>query len=278
MNMNSIKSVDWLRARSEDRQVRVIDCRFRLDNPLYGQKAYESGHIPGAVYFDLDRDLSGHVSQHGGRHPLPDLRTFRDKLELAGISNETEVIAYDDGDGAFASRCWWLLTFMGHERVYILDGGMKEWQQAGYPVEEMRQEWKRSVFTPKVKEKMLASYDEVKKKSEDGSALLIDSRARPRYLGLEEPIDVRPGRIPGAINKEWTDSFHDGKWVHAEKQAERFAGLDRSEEIIVYCGSGVTAIPNVIALLESGYENVKLYAGGYSDWVSYPDNPVSTGE
>ncbi|MBS4199451.1 sulfurtransferase [Bacillus sp. FJAT-49732] len=272
--MRFIKSVSSLHDQLKVENVRIVDCRFALTDPTHGKSAYYENHIPGAVFFDLEKDLSSHVSKHGGRHPLPSVSIFIKKLGEAGITQETTVVAYDDGEGAFAGRFWWLLSYLGHKDVYVLDGGYKAWKEADYEVTDTIPTYDYSEFVPFIKDEMLASYEHVKK----GEGLLVDSRARERYLGLIEPLDARAGHIPGAINIEWTDGFENGLWKDLEAQKERFSNLDKTEEIIVYCGSGVTATPNILALKASGFKNVKLYAGSYSDWVSYDENPVETGE
>lgn len=276
--MEFIQSAEWLAKRLSDCELRIVDCRFSLTDPAYGRQAFQKGHIPGAVFFDLEQDLSGRVQEHGGRHPLPDFKVLQQKLEAVGIDENTPVISYDNGEGAFASRFWWLLTYMGHKNVFVLDGGFKKWTETGNPVTSEINQHERKHFSASFQEHMLATYSEVKEKSNDGKSILIDSRTRERYLGLEEPIDKKPGRIPGALNKEWVAAFEDGNWKSREKQMERFADLPKTEEIIVYCGSGITATPNVLALMNAGFSNVKLYAGSYSDWVSYDENNVETGE
>ncbi|MBS4222148.1 sulfurtransferase [Lederbergia citrea] len=276
--MKYIKSSTWLVNELSNHRVRVVDCRFSLEDPSYGEKAYKENHIPGAVYFSLDKDLSGPVREHGGRHPLPSFEDFIIKLESAGIDHSMKVVAYDDGEGSFASRFWWMLKYFGHKEVYILDGGFKAWEASDYPLTNEIPMYKSANFVPAINEDMLATFEEVKARSQDGRAILIDSRAKVRYLGHIEPIDAKPGRIPRAINYEWTSGFENGKWKNKEAQKDRFSNLRSNDQIIVYCGSGVTATPNVLALMESGFEHVKLYAGSYSDWVSYPDNPVETGE
>jgi len=271
--MKFIKSVSSLQNQLMDENIRVVDCRFALSDPDYGRTAYKQDHIPGAVYFDLNKDLSSQVLKHGGRHPLPSIDTFTNKLSEAGITHNKTVVAYDVGDGSFAGRFWWLLSYLGHEDVYILDGGFKAWKEFGYKVTDEIPNYKYAKFVPSIKEKMLASYEQVKNRK----GILIDSRAKERYLGLVEPLDARAGHIPGAINFEWTEGFENGFWKDLAAQKDRFSNLDETKEIIVYCGSGVTATPNFLALKACGFKNVKLYAGSYSDWVSYDDNPVETG-
>ncbi|MCR2820184.1 sulfurtransferase [Lederbergia panacisoli] len=271
--MKYIKSVSSLHDHLKDENVKIVDCRFALADPGYGKNAYIEDHLPSAVFFDLEKDLSSNVLEHGGRHPLPSLDVFIEKLSRFGITQKTTVVAYDDGEGAFASRFWWLLSYLGHKDVYILDGGYKAWKVAGYEVTEKTPFYEYAEFIPAIQDDMHASYEQVKNRK----GILIDSRAKDRYLGLVEPLDKRAGHIPGAINCVWTDGFENGFWKDVEAQKERFSNLNKTEEIIVYCGSGVTATPNFLALKACGFKNVKLYAGSYSDWVSYDENPVETG-
>jgi thiosulfate/3-mercaptopyruvate sulfurtransferase len=270
---------NWLKEHLEDSNIRVIDCRFHLGNPDAGRVQYEQGHITGAVYFDLEKDLSGAVGKHGGRHPLPDFSQLKARLEESGINNDTTLVAYDAKEGAFASRFWWLLKYLGHDHVYILNGGFEAWTKAGYPVDDQIPKYERSEFIISENKEMLASYEEVKDIALNGNeaAVLVDSRENKRFIGIEEPIDRIAGHIPTAINKPWMEGLENGFFKPKHQQEERFAGLDKEQPVIVYCGSGVTATPNFIALKEAGFKHVKLYAGSYSDWVSYHDNPVGKG-
>lgn len=276
--MGAFISKDEVLGKLSNDNIRIVDCRFQLGNPTFGVKAYEEGHIPGAVYFHLEKDLSGEVAEHGGRHPLPEMGDFQQVLEEAGISNDTEVIAYDGGEGAFAARLWWLLKYVGHEKVHILDGGFKEWATANYPTTVETHTYPRANFNIHIQEEMLVSVEEVKQATIDEKTILIDSRENRRYLGLEEPIDKKCGHIPTAINKVWMEAFENGRFKSPDGQAERFADLDKDQPMIVYCGSGVTATPNYIALKEAGFSDVKLYAGSFSDWISYTEHEVHTGK
>ena len=263
---------EWL--QNHYNEVRVVDCRFHLQKKSEGKKQYEQDHLPNAVYFHLEDDLSGAVSTHGGRHPLPNLNDFKEKLERAGITNDTVLVAYDEASGPFATRFLWLMKYRGHEKVYVLNGGYTQWKEAGYALQTTIPVFSESSYTVHLQENLLASYEEVKQASEQGGAILLDSRESRRYNGVEEPIDRIPGHIPGAINAPWMDGVKEGVFLDADKQKERFSALDPTQEIIVYCGSGVTATPNYVALKSAGYEHVKVYIGSYSDWVSYEDNPV----
>lgn len=273
--MKYIIDKEWLLKNLHD-QVRVIDCSFSLGDPAKGRQEYEKNHIPGAVYFDLEKDLSGAAGEHGGRHPLPNIDDFIQKLERSGIDESTTVIVYDQGEGAFAARFWWVLHYLGHEKVYVLDGGFKGWAAENYPVTSEVPTYKRAAFKVNINHKLLASMEEVREVSrgQDSQTILIDSREQRRYLGLEEPIDKKAGRIPGALNKPWFEGISAGYYKHADVQKQRFIDISPESQIIVYCGSGVTAAPNFLSLKEAGYEKVKLYLGSFSDWISYDENEI----
>ncbi|MFF2885989.1 sulfurtransferase [Paenibacillus sp. NPDC057967] len=277
--MNNIVSMAWVKEQIGAADVVFADCRFVLGKPEAGREAYEASHIPGAVYLDLEKDLSAPVDEHGGRHPLPDIFDLTVALSRAGIGNETKVVAYDDQGGAMASRLWWLLKYLGHEQVYVMDEGFAVWTNAGYPVTDEIVEPTPTKFLAIVEHTMLVEMDQVQELLGRDGVTLIDSREAPRYRGEVEPIDRVAGHIPGAINRFWKDGLTaSGSWKDGAEQAERFADLDKNRELIVYCGSGVTATPNVIALQEAGFTNVRLYAGSWSDWISYSENPVAVGE
>jgi thiosulfate/3-mercaptopyruvate sulfurtransferase len=282
MNMSHLIQIDWLNEHLEDPQVRVVDCRFVLGNPAAGQQAYAAGHLPGAVYFDLEQDLSAPKQAHGGRHPLPDLEALAAKLGRAGIGADTKVVAYDDQGGAMASRLWWLLTYMGHDNAFVLNGTYADWTAQGLATSQEVTEFARDSFPLNVRADLAVSMAEVQQKRTEEGVVLIDSREAMRYRGEQEPIDPVAGHIPGAVNSFWKDSLNEaGRWKSADEQKARFAENDdvaKAKEIIVYCGSGVTACPNVLALREAGYENVKLYLGSWSDWCSYQDNPIAKDE
>lgn len=288
--MSYFINITWLLEHLEDSAVVVVDCRFVMGNPQAGREAFHVEHIPCAVYMDLEQDLSAPKAVHGGRHPLPHVMDLAERLSKAGISTGKTVVAYDDQGGAMASRLWWLLRYMGHSAVYVLDGSFAMWKLAGYPVTSVVRERSPEVFIPRVQDDMVVSMEEVRDHLGKAERVLIDSREEPRYKGLVEPIDSISGHIPGAVNYFWkeglnpegqskeTGMWNGGMWKTAEEQKGRFEKLDASKEIVVYCGSGITACPNILALQEAGFTKVKLYAGSWSDWVSYPENPVETGE
>ncbi|PWV97381.1 thiosulfate/3-mercaptopyruvate sulfurtransferase [Paenibacillus cellulosilyticus] len=270
-----------LQAHLGDDSLAIVDCRFQLGKPDAGREAYEESHIPGAIYLDLEKDLSGPLDPdgEGGRHPLPDAAQLTGTLSRAGIGNDTVVVAYDDQGGAMASRLWWLLKYLGHEKVYVLDESFSAWVNVGNPVSAEIPTPAPKQFLAEVQHSKLIEMDEVREKLEEDGVKLIDSRDGARYRGEVEPIDKKAGHIPGAMNLFWGEGrTADGTWKSPEQHAARFeqAGLAKADEIIVYCGSGVTATPNVMALEEAGYTRVRLYAGSWSDWISYEGNPVAT--
>lgn len=270
---------NWLKQHLYDENLVIADCRFNLGDPQEGEKLYKKDHIPGALYFDLEKDLSAQVQTHGGRHPLPKMEDFIDLLERSGVDRETTVVAYDGGQGAFASRLWWMLKYVGHENVFVLNGGYENWKEQSGIVTDGIPKPILASYRPSYNHDMIASYEEVKeavnKKRSD--IVLVDSREEKRYLGIEEPIDKKAGRIPGAINKVWFEGLDNGSFKDAKEQQKRFTDLDFSKTIIVYCGSGVTAAPNYISLKEAGFPHVKLYPGSFSDWISYEENEIETG-
>jgi len=281
--MTYYKKADWVQEQLGKGEVVIVDARYALNDSEAGRRAYEEGHIPGAYYVDLSQDLSSpkRPDGAGGRHPLPDPAALAALLGSMGISRTTTVVAYDDQGGAMASRLRWLLQWLGHDgTVYLLEGGYAGWVAAGYEVTTDAPAYVDNVrYDYELNNAILVDQSYVKSKIGQAGTVIIDSREAPRYRGEVEPLDPSAGHIPTAINRFWSEGKHtDGTWKSPEEQAERFAGLSKDDEIIVYCGSGVTATPNFFALQDAGFKNVKLYAGSWSDWSSNPKNPVAVGE
>ncbi len=276
--MSNLISATELSTRLNFPSLRVIDVRASLAEPEAGRLLYEAGHIPGARFMSLDDDLAGPVGKHGGRHPLPEMNGFAEKLGALGIDNESEVVVYDADGGMFGARLWWLLRYAGLARVQVLDGGFAAWEGAGLPVTHELPEVVSVTFTPQLHSEMTVSMDEIKAKLGDRRTLLIDARAPERYRGEVEPLDKKAGHIPGAVNKPFTENLERGRFKSPETLRERFREAEKADEVILYCGSGVSAAHNALALSEAGIEGVKIYVGSWSDWSSYDDNPVATGE
>lgn len=290
-----IVSAAWLNQHLEDPLVQVVDCRFALMDPSLGIRQYQSGHIPGAVHLDLNRDLSSAVQRHGGRHPLPNMTTLADTLGKAGIQSgpatatvdpmaqATFVVIYDDSRFAFAARLWWLLRYLGHDQVALLDGGFQNWQAAGYPVSQDGVIDQANTFIPKVRMDWVVNIQDVKQTKELASTVLVDSRQGDRYRGEREPIDPVAGHIPGAVNLFWQEVTTDAGYVQpSERQKQRWQSVLQAphpsqpgipiaspKDVIVYCGSGVTACVNLLSLELADLPLGKLYAGSWSDWCSY---------
>ncbi|WNF38077.1 sulfurtransferase [Bacillaceae bacterium IKA-2] len=268
-------SFEWLNKHMNDKNVRVIDCRFELGSPMAGFEDYLKDHLPNAIYVDLEKDLSSCGQAHGGRHPLPNSNELISKLEGVGIDETMKVVVYDDQGGAMASRLWWLLKYLGHNEVYVLNSSYSNWKKLNFETTVEIPTFAATKFHASINEQMLSSMDEVKQALKDESTILIDSREWVRFFGIEEPIDKVAGHIPTAKHYFWKELMDsNGKWRTVDFLKERFQTLQVEQEIIVYCGSGVTACPNVLALNSLGYQNVKLYAGSWSDWISYPDNTI----
>lgn len=269
MQQQSIVSADWLAQRLDQSTIVVIDCRFALADPQLGRQQYLESHIPSAYYLDLNQDLSSPVGEHGGRHPLPDVDQLAMKLAEMGITSETLVVAYDDSRFAFAARLWWLLRYLGHERVAVLDGGWTNWLEGGYPVSpEVPAPRKSGNFVPHLRTHWVVDIDQVKQRQDLPEVVLVDSRERDRYLGNHEPLDPVPGHIPGAVNYPWKAVTNE-QGFFIPNQHQRWENIADANQIIVYCGSGVTACVNLLSLELAQIQEAQLYAGSWSDWCSY---------
>jgi len=265
----------WLNEHLGDPDLVIADCRFSLDEPTSGIGQYQQSHIPGAVYFDLNLDLSSAPQTHGGRHPLPDPLKLAAKLSAAGVSSvdsasPSHVVIYDDSRFAFASRLWWLLRYLGHEQVSLLDGGFRNWQKAGLPVTSEVPTPKVGCFQPQIQKGWVVDRPQVQALQNQPGAVLVDARTGDRYRGEFEPIDPIAGHIPGAVNYPWLDATDEqGYGRSPDEHRQRWASLTGATDVIVYCGSGVTACVNLLSIYLAGLPMGRLYAGSWSDWCSY---------
>lgn len=263
-----------------DENVRVVDCRFDLADAEYGRRSWEAARIPGAVYADVERDLSGPVRPDSGRHPLPSPEALIAWLEDNGIARETRVACYDDGPGAFAARLWWLLRhWLGHESAAVLDGGFARWREEGLPVEEGTPSAPPRCSYPDVTPAPVAV--DAAALTCDDALQLVDARAPARFRGEQEPIDPVAGHVPGALNRPFMDNLDaDGRWLPPETlRAEWLAvvgGMPR-ECVVHMCGSGVTACHNVLAMEHAGLAGSRLYPGSWSEWITDPERPTERG-
>ncbi|MDH1263253.1 sulfurtransferase [Pseudomonas sp. GD03944] len=273
-----------LHARLGDADLVLLDCRFALDDPAYGQGSYGEGHIAGAQFADLEHDLSGPIHKGvTGRHPLPDAAELNRKLRAWGLNNSSTVVLYDDGPGAFAARAWWLLAWLGkRDNVFLLDGGLKAWREAGYSLTADQTAPTPGQFDGQPDATLLLSADQLQQRLDNPQLTLLDARALPRFRGEVEPLDPVAGHIPGARCAVFTDNLgSDGRFLAAEALRQRFAahlGERPASELVAYCGSGVTACHNLFALSLAGYPLAPLYAGSWSEWITDPARPVATGD
>ena len=262
----------------------ILDCRFALEDPDYGQRSYAEGHIAGSSFADLERDLSGPVIKGvTGRHPLPDPEKLVERLRTWGVNADSEIVLYDDGPGAFAARAWWLLAWLGkRDGVFILDGGLKAWHAAGLPLSLDPPGTSPGSFSGTPDNSLLLSTEQLQQRLGQPTLTLLDARAQPRFRGEVEPIDPVAGHIPGAQCAAFSENLgSDGRFLPADQLKQRFAaklGNRSPTELVAYCGSGVTACHNLFALCLAGYPLARLYAGSWSEWITDPKRGVAKGD
>lgn len=265
----------------------VMDCRFSLASPDAGSQAYRQSHIPGARHVHLDHDLSDHRKQGAGRHPWPDAVDAVATLQDLGVTPGHQVVAYDDGDGAFASRLWFLLRALGHERVAVLDGGWTRWQALGLPVESDEgtaiatgdPSSKASFEGRQFDAARLLDAGQIESHLAAGG-MLVDARAGERFRGEVEPLDRIAGHVPGAVNRPYAANLSEGRFKSSEALFAEFNALLGStspDDVAVMCGSGVTACHHLLAMEHAGVSGAKLFTGSWSGWISDPSRPVATG-
>lgn len=275
-----------LAAHLADLDWAIVDCRFDLARPAWGALAWAAGHIPNALYADLDRDLSGARTEHSGRHPLPASADLAGLFGRFGIDAGVQVIAYDQGSGAFAARLWWLLRWLGHRHVAVLNGGFAAWQRAGLPVSTAPGPRAARRFAATPAEGLIVSTAQVAAALasgalERGETLLVDARSAERFAGENESLDPVAGHIPGARNHPFA-SNHDAQGRLLPAQELRSAWEDTlrgrpPQAVVAMCGSGVTACHNLLALEVAGLSGARLYAGSWSEWIRDPANAVARG-
>lgn len=268
-------SANGLHAHLEDPNFIIVDCRFQLADSDWGRQTYLDSHIPGAVYAHLDEDLSGPPATDNGRHPLPTPDALNALFSRLGISQDSQVVAYDNANGMIAARLWWMLRYMGHDLVAVLDGGWAAWQESGFRTASGPETNKPTRFEGTPNPSWLVRMNEV-----SDADLLIDSRAPGRYAGESEPIDAQAGHIPGAVNyffqNNWDD---DGRYLPSDQLAlkmKELLGDTDPDEAVFYCGSGVSACANLLALADAGLGNGRLYVGSWSEWSRDSNNPIET--
>ncbi len=283
MHSTTLVSTTELAAHLNDPHWIVVDCRFSLADTEYGRRAYAEGHIPGAHYLHLDEDLSSPITPQTGRHPLPDPQVLSAKLQALDIGINRQVVVYDDSYGSMAVRLWWMLRWLGHPAVALLDGNFQTWSREKRPLNKDIPVVSHKGTCPCLTERSAwVSASEMEKIVAEKSHLLIDARNEMRFTGEIDPIDPVAGHIPGAINWVFEENLDiDGTYLPPEALRENYQALLKGRsphEVIHVCGSGVTACHNLLAMEIAGLSGSRLYPGSWSEWIRDPKHPIATGD
>lgn len=283
MDSGPLVNVENLLQHLDDPNWRVIDCRFDLADARAGHQSYLEGHIPGAVFADLNDDLAAQPTAVTGRHPLPSIPDITEFFGRLGVGRDTTVVVYDVGNGAMAARCWWLLRWLGHDNVVLLDGGLSRWRALDLPLVTGRESVASSAFVARLRHDLVVTTEELMANLETIATMnLLDARDAARFRGEVEPIDPVAGHIPGAQNRPLTDNLRDdGLWksvIELQTLWEDALGIDGDVPWAVMCGSGVTACHLAVAGMRAGYREPRLYVGSWSEWIRDPARPVARGD
>jgi thiosulfate/3-mercaptopyruvate sulfurtransferase len=282
MTYGTVIDPQTLHAHRDDPEWVIVDCRFNLMDTEAGRRAYRENHIPGARHAHLDEDLSGPITPPSGRHPLPDPQRLARTLGAWGITENTQVVAYDDMNNSIAARLWWLLGWLGHARRAVLDGGLAAWRQLGLPLGTAVPTPVPQVFPARPDDNLWVNSATVLKTVVHGAECLLDARAPARFRGEQEPIDPVAGHIPKALNRPFDSNLDgDGRFLPPAVLRTRYAALLQGREprtVLHMCGSGVTACHNLLAMEIAGLSGSRLYVGSWSEWIRDPARPIATGE
>jgi thiosulfate/3-mercaptopyruvate sulfurtransferase len=276
---NTLIEAAELRAIAGNEHLALLDCRFDLARPAWGEEQFAAGHLSGAHYLHLDRDLSSPITAKSGRHPLPDPNRLAQRLGELGVGNDSQVVLYDQGNGMYAARAWWLLRWLGHQRVAVLNGGLAAWLQAGGSLTTESATVSPKNFVARVGVGTVVTTTEVEQLRTKPSELLVDARAPDRFAGQNETIDPIAGHVPGAVNHAFAGNLTaDGRFLSKDElRAAWLATLGRHapSSVVAMCGSGVSACHNLLALEHAGLPGARLYAGSWSEWIRDPTRPVA---
>ena len=278
--MDTLVSVRELGANQDNPGWLVVDCRFSLADSEAGQRAYSEAHIPGAIYIHLENQMSSpQITGKTGRHPLPEKAQWIETIQALGITPATQVVMYDDAGGATAARMWWMLRWIGHEQAAVLDGGLQAWQSKGHSVNNEVPSARPpgdSAYSDLTSLTEIIDADEI----DTSQQLILDARELPRYRGEAEPIDPVAGHIPGALCSPFSGNLDDYGHFHTiENLRKKFSLAAKSNlPIVCYCGSGVTAAHNILAMTIAGIDNSILYPGSWSEWITDPSRLIATGD
>jgi len=281
MSFTTLISTDDLARHLDDPAFVIVDCRHNLTDVDAGERAYRAAHIPGAAFLHLDRDLSGAKTGRNGRHPLPEVSALAATFGRTGIDTTKQVVAYDQNGGMWASRLWWLLHWLGHDAVAVLDGGLDKWAAERRPQTSELPAPRSAMFVP-MEPGPVATADEIVRHLDDGSLFVLDARAPERFRGDLEPLDPIAGHIPGAHNRPYGENLtSQGSFKPAALLRSEFEALlvDTPPSAVVHhCGSGVTACHNVLAMSVAALRGSRLYPGSWSEWIADPAKPVARGD
>ena len=281
MSFQTIISVAELNENLNQQDWCIFDCRFLLKDPNGGLAKFNQGHIPGAQFADMDKDLSSAMTISSGRHPLPDPNEFIAKLQNWGVNNISQVICYDDMSGAFAARMWWLMKWLGHDDVAVLDGGIDKWTENNLPLEKNVQTRPKGTFVGQANNNMWVDINFIQEQLEQDKIHLLDARSSDRFTAKDTKTDPVAGHIPGARSFPFAGNLtKQGVFQSAQELQKRFASMfaDDQTEVINMCGSGVTACHNLLAMSIAGLPMTRLYVGSWSEWIKEKGRPVATGE
>ena len=278
MAFTTLISTDALALHANDPAFVIVDCRYKLDDENWGEREYQAEHIPGAVYADLGRDLAGPRTGRNGRHPLPDPHTLAQTFGRFGITSGVQVVAYDQEIGMYASRLWWLLRWLGHDAVAVLDGGLRKWRTETRPMKSGAEGNETRTFIGTPRADMTVDVTSVSEMVDTPAWRLVDARSPERYRGEHEPIDKEAGHIPGAANHYYQSNVDEHGLFRTPEELRASLkptiGETPADHVVCYCGSGVTACHNLLALEHAGIKGAKLYAGSWSEWSADPSRPV----
>lgn len=281
MTYQTIISVEDLNKNISNQDWFLFDCRFLLKDPAGGLAKYNQGHIPTAQFADMDTDLSSAMTAASGRHPLPNPKELTQKLQAWGVSNSSQIICYDDISGAFAARMWWLLKWLGHDNVAVLDGGIEKWTAAGLPLESDVKTRSAGSFNGEANNGMWVDVSFVKQQLAENKINLLDARSDERFTAKDSKTDPVAGHVPGANSYPFSGNLSkQGVFLSTGELQKRFAGLfdENQNEVINMCGSGVTACHNLLAMSVAGLPMTRLFVGSWSEWIKDKSRPVATGE
>ncbi len=282
MAFTTLISTDVLASRILDPAFAIVDCRFKLDDPSWGERECSTSHIPGAIYAHLDRDLSSAKTGTNGRHPLPGPRALAGTFSRLGIASGVQVVAYDQNNGMFASRLWWLLRWLGHDAVAVLDGGFAKWVAEGRATKGAEEHRAPATFTGSPRADMSVDVTAVAALGGRKDWRLVDARAPERFRGEVEPLDRVAGHIPGARNHFFQTNLDEQGLLRSPEtlraQLSASIGDAPADRVICYCGSGVTACHNLLSMEHAGMKGAKLYAGSWSEWSADKKRPVELGD